>query len=338
MRKWLLHIISTVLVAAGLAACHPIDEPESDLNGRFEAVWTAVNEHYCFFEYKDIDWQAVYDEYKPIAAQCRTQKQMFDVCARMLNELKDGHVNLSASFSTSYYRNWWSDYPQNFNLRLVQENYLNFNYKQLGEVIFGMLAENVGYVHIGSFSSGLSQARIDNILVDLATADGLIIDLRDNGGGSMSYAENWVRHFITAPVTIGYMQHKTGPGPADFDAPYPITFTPLTTDAMVWLKPVVLLTNRSTFSAGNYMVMCMKGLPQVIHAGATTGGGSGIPMSYEMPGGWQLRLSAVRMLDSEGEITEFGIAPTEGYAVDMNPEDEAAGRDTMLDFAINAIK
>ena len=46
----------------------------------------------------------------------------------MLDELKDGHVNLSSSFNTSYYRRWWSDYPQDFNFRTLQQYYLGFDY------------------------------------------------------------------------------------------------------------------------------------------------------------------------------------------------------------------
>lgn len=330
MRKLLL-----LFSAALLAACHPIEEFEQNNQGDFEALWTIVDEHYCFFAEKDIDWQAMHDKYALKVDQKLTRKQLFDVCATMLNELRDGHTNLTSAFETSYYRQWWSDYPQNFDLRIIQEQYFNFQYKQLGNVIYGMLPQNVGYVLIPSFSSGLGSGNIDYILGDLATANGLIIDLRNNGGGSMSYAEEWVRHFIVAKQRVGYMVHKTGPGHDDFDAPYPIDFEPLAPGNFVWVKPVVVLTNRSTFSAANYMVMCMRELPQVTHAGATTGGGAGMPMSYELPGGWRVRMSAVKVLDPQMRTTEFGIDPDEGCAIDMNPAD---GRDAMLDFAISLIK
>lgn len=338
MRRLLRHTIKSLILLAGLTACHPLEEPQGGNRGNFEALWQTVDEHYCFFAEKEIDWQAIHDRYAPAVTPELSRSQLFGLCARMLNELRDGHTNLSSSFETSYYREWWSAYPQNFNLRIIQENYLNFDYRQLGGVIYGMLAQNVGYVHIPSFSSGLSSGNINNVLADLLTANGLIIDLRDNGGGSMSYAEEWVRHFTGQPLTVGYMQHKTGPGHDDFSTPFPIEFKAPAAGSIVWVKPVVILTNRSTFSAANYMVMCMKELPQVIHAGAVTGGGGGMPMSFELPGGWNLRMSAVKVLDVRGETTEFGIAPDEGFAVDMDPQAEANGRDSMLDFAINAIK
>lgn len=340
MQKSLRHIIKVLAPAAltALAACHPIEEFSSNNRGDFEALWTAVDQHYCFFGEKGVDWQKVHDKYSPMINEELGRTQLFSICADMLAELRDGHTNLSSGFQTSYYRQWWSDYPQNFNLRIIQENYFAFQYKQLGNVIYGMLRENVGYVHIPSFSSGLSSGNIDWVLSDLLTANGLIIDLRNNGGGSMSYAEEWVRHFITRPLTVGYMEHKTGPGHDDFDSPHPIEFKAPERGSIVWVKPVVVLTNRSTFSAGNYMVMCMKELPQVTHAGATTGGGGGMPMSFELPGGWSLRMSAVRVLDSRGNLTEFGIEPDDGCETSMDAAAEAEGRDTMLEFAINLIQ
>lgn len=322
---------------AALCGCHPIEEHEADRRGTFEALWSAVDERYCFFEEKGVDWDAVYERYSPMVTNDMTVTQLFGICSDMLSELKDGHTNLSSSFETSYYRKWWSDYPQNYDARMIEQNYLGFEYKQLGNVTYGKLRQNVGYVGIPSFSSGLGAGNIDWILTQLNSCNGLILDLRNNGGGSMDYAEAWVRHFILEELTVGYMVHKTGPGHDEFDAPYPIKFKPLSESNYVWIKPVVVLTNRSTFSAGNYVVMCMKSLPNVIHAGATTGGGSGMPITIELPNGWSVRMSAVRVLDADKKSTEAGIEPDPGCAVDMDPAQALAGVDTMLEFAIKLI-
>jgi hypothetical protein len=48
-------------------------------------------------------------------------------------------------------------------------------------------------------------------------------------------------------------------------------------------------------------------------------------------------MSAAPILDANGNSTEFGIEPTQGCAVDISAEDEAAGRDSIIDFAINLI-
>ncbi len=322
-----------------LPACHPIEEFERDNKGDFEALWTSIDTHYCFFKEKDIDWDEVRLRYEPKVSNRMTRREFFRVCADMVNELHDGHTNLSSGFETSYYRKWWSDYPQNYIERLIEEKYFNFKYKQLGSVIYGILPEgNVGYIHIPSFSTGLGDGNIDWILSELAACNGLVIDIRNNGGGNMSNAEGWARHFITRRITAGFMIHKTGLGHDDFSEPFEFFYDPVSAPHLVWTKPVVLLTNRSTFSAANFFTAVMRTLPQVIHAGATTGGGSGMPASYELPGGWSIRMSAVSVLDAKGQITEPGIAPKVRYQVDMNMDEAFKGRDSMLDFAVSLIK
>lgn len=78
----------------------------------------------------------------------------------------------------------------------------------------------------------------------------------------------------------------------------------------------------------------MKSLPGVRIAGATTGGGSGMPYNSELPNGWGVRFSACSMLDPQGISTENGVEPSDGCAVDMNPQAALEGHDTILDFAI----
>ena len=86
-----------------LTAVSCVDEEQfSDTpEGNFEALWKIIDEHYCFFDYKQheygLDWQAVYNKYKVRARGDMTSAQLFEVLSNMLAELRDGHVNLSAS-------------------------------------------------------------------------------------------------------------------------------------------------------------------------------------------------------------------------------------------------
>lgn len=315
-------------------ACHEIEEWDNDPKGNFDALWTILDEHYCFFEEKGVDWNEVYNRYVAKISNGMTSEELFLVCAGMLDELKDGHVNLSSSFNTSYYRKWWSDYPQNYNERIVQEYYFNFNYRSTGGIDFGILPENIGYMHYGSFSDDIGEGNLDNVLAYFSTCNGLIIDVRDNGGGDLTNVETLVRRFITERSLAGYISHKTGKGHGEFSEPYAYYYEPADEGRVMWGKPVVVLTNRSTYSAANNFVAIMKLLPRVTVAGATTGGGSGMPFSSELPCGWTVRFSACSILDAMGNSTENGVDPTEGCAVDMDIEATLDGHDTILDFAI----
>lgn len=333
LRLIILSIASLLLAAS----CHEIPQYADNPRGNFEALWRTIDEHYCFFSEKNIDWNDVYSRYSPMISDKMTAEELFDVCASMLDELRDGHVNLSSSFNTSYYRKWWSDYPQNFNSRIIEEHYFNFNYRQTGSVIYGILHENIGYMRIPSLAYSIGEGNLDNILYYLRTCDGLIIDLRDNGGGSMTAVETIVARFITSRTLAGYISHKNGPAHDDFSEPYPYYYNPAQQGRIMWGKPVAVLTNRSTFSAANNLVSIMKLLPDVKIVGATTGGGSGMPFSSELPNGWGIRFSAAPVLDPLGQTTEFGIEPTEGCAIDLDPQAALQGRDTILDFAINLL-
>lgn len=333
LRLIILSIASLLLAAS----CHEIPQYADNPRGNFEALWRTIDEHYCFFSEKNIDWNDVYSRYSPMISDKMTAEELFDVCASMLDELRDGHVNLSSSFNTSYYRKWWSDYPQNFNSRIIEEHYFNFNYRQTGSVIYGILHENIGYMRIPSLAYSIGEGNLDNILYYLRTCDGLIIDLRDNGGGSMTAVETIVARFITSRTLAGYISHKNGPAHDDFSEPYPYYYNPAQQGRIMWGKPVAVLTNRSTFSAANNLVSIMKLLPDVKIVGATTGGGSGMPFSSELPNGWGIRFSAAPVLDPLGQTTEFGIEPTEGCAVNLDPQAALQGRDTILDFAINLL-
>lgn len=323
-----------VVAVLMISGCHEIETWDNNPRGNFEALWTILDEHYCFFEEKGIDWDEVHSRYSSKISNKMTSQELFDVCADMLNELRDGHTNLIASFNTSYYRKWWSDYPENYSARLIEEHYLNFNYRSVGGIDYAILPENVGYVRYGSFASPIGEGNLDQVLAYLNVCTGLIIDVRDNGGGELTNVETLVRRFITKRMLAGYISHKTGPGHDAFSTPFAYSYDPAPEGRIMWGKPVVVLASRGTYSAANNFVSIMKSLPGVKIAGATTGGGSGMPYNSELPNGWGVRFSACSMLDPQGISTENGVEPSDGCAVDMNPQAALEGHDTILDFAI----
>ena len=325
----------TIFVISG---CNSIEDYDNDNLGNFDALWTFIDGHYCFFKEKDIDWNAVGEKYRAEAAVAGSQRALFNVMAQMLNELRDGHVNLSSWFETSYYRQWWSDYPQNYDERIIEQYYLNFDYHALGPMYYGILMPyNIGYLRIPTFASGLGAGNIDYILSYFNLCNGIIIDVRDNGGGDITNVESYVNRFIDQPIVAGYMMHKTGPGHDDFSEPYEYVYKPAESPHLRWSKPVAVVSNRSTFSAANNFVGIMKSLPRVTVVGATTGGGSGMPLSSELPNGWGVRVSSCRILDPEGKDTEFGVTPTEGWEVDLDLQMALMGKDTILEAAIRAV-
>ena len=322
------------LMSLMLTAVSCVDEEQfSDTpEGNFEALWKIIDEHYCFFDYKQheygLDWQAVYNKYKVRARGDMTSAQLFEVLSDMLAELRDGHVNLSASHDFGRYWTWHEAYPANFSDTLLRR-YLGTDYKIASGLDYRILDDNIGYVRYESFSDGIGEGNLDEVLSFMLLCRGLIIDIRNNGGGDLTNAEKLAARFCQEKTLVGYIQHKTGKGHSDFSALEPRYLEP--SSRIRWHKPVCVLTNRHVYSAANEFVSQMKALPTVQIVGDRTGGGAGMPFSSSLPNGWTVRFSAVPIYDAQKHNTEFGIDPD--YNVQLTDADFARGKDTIIEFA-----
>lgn len=324
--------IALLAMAAATASCIDIDEYDDSPEGNFDALWNILDQRYCFFEYKKqqygLDWDEVYAKYRVRISSTMTSDQLFEVMADMLSELRDGHVNLSYAADYARYWSWQEDYPTNFSDTLLRA-YLGTNYKIASGLQYRILDDNIGYVYYESFADGIGEGNMDEVMEHLMLCQGMILDIRSNGGGNLSNAEKLAARFTNEETLVGYMQHKTGPGHSDFSDMEEQRLTP--SGNIRWQKNVVVLTNRSIYSAANEFVKYMKCLPGITVVGDSTGGGAGMPFNSSLPNGWYVRFSACPMYDRDGQATEFGIAPD--YKVSLTTEDFLRGRDTMIEYA-----
>lgn len=334
VRKYILWAVAL----AALPGC--TDYPDYgkdpyDAYANFDALTDIVGSRYCFFAEKDIDWESLCAEYRAKITDKTSSVELFFIMSDLLDNLRDGHVNLVSSFNTSYYKKWWSEYPQNFDMRTLEQYYLDFGGLQTSGMRYGiMLPDSVGYIYYASFSSPIGETNLDNVLTILHKTHGLVIDIRDNGGGLLTNVPTLASRFIDKETTGGYILHKTGPGHNDFSEPFRYTYSPCGEGHVSYKGPVSVLTNRSCYSAANDFVAFMKTLPQVEIVGARTGGGGGLPFSSELPNGWSIRFSASPILDPKGNSTEDGIDPTPGCEINCDPADLAEGKDAILNFAL----
>ena len=52
----------------------------------FDALWTILDRNYCFFEYKDVDWDKVYREYSVRVTSDIDNDGLFKLMGQMLAE------------------------------------------------------------------------------------------------------------------------------------------------------------------------------------------------------------------------------------------------------------
>jgi len=346
MRKVALNTIGVlaVLFAALTAVSCSWDEQNADLEytnthqGNFMALWTIMDEHYCFFESKKeklgVDWNEVKVRYSASISDDLTQRSLFEILCKMIGELRDGHVNLSSIYDLGRNWSWKTDYPANFSKDL-QNKYLGNDYVIAGSGYFyRILDDNIGYLVVESFEGGTSSGRMNAMFTSMALCNGIIIDIRNNGGGYQSAGEFLASHFTEKKVVWGYSCYKTGPGHNDFSKLYENELSPALNDIR-WQKPVVLLVNRGCFSTANDFAATMKCLDNVTLLGDTTGGGGGLPMSSELPNGWVVRFSSAPTFDADTNHIEFGVAPD--IRLDMKDDDILNGVDTYIEAACDFI-
>lgn len=332
MKQSALQFIKVLLLIAialpTLNGCIDEDEYDNTPQGNIEALWKIMDEHYCFFTDKGINWDSIHAVYSKQANNSMTNEQMFEVMANMLSELKDGHVNLYAAFNVARNWSWHENYPSNYSDTL-ENKYLGTDYRIASGLRYRILDDNIGFVRCATFENEFGAGNLDEIMMYLASCNGLIIDIRDNSGGLITAAQQLAARFTNKKLLVGYSRHKTGRGHddfSDFEAEY---LEP--SKGIRWQKRVIVLTNRSVFSAANEFVKNMKCCANVTLVGDQTGGGAGLPMSSELPCGWSVRYSACPIYDAYKQITEFGIEPD--YNVSLTDDDFLKGEDTIIEFA-----
>lgn len=322
------NIILFFIISFALSSCGDEAVIDNNPDKNFDALWRIIDENYCFFEYKNIDWNQIYREYKQRIKSDMGNDALFTLMGEMLSELKDGHVNLMASHDMTRYWSWMESYPSNFDTS-IQDKYLGTDFSIAGGLYYKILEDNIGYIYYGSFSRDVGEGNISQVLSRMSICKGIIFDIRGNGGGSLTNVERLASRFFNERTQVGYIAHKTGKGHEDFSKLYPKYVE--SSNGIRYQKPVVVLTNRGCYSAANDFVNVIKNAPNATIIGDKTGGGSGLPFSSELPNGWSIRFSASPMYNINKEHIEFGIEPD--IKVEMLESDKKRDKDTIIEKA-----
>ena len=324
----LLGFFTLLFTGLGMSSCDDNNfDFENTPHGNFEALWTILDNNYCFFEYKKIDWDEVKINYEARITNNMSNDALFKLMSQMLSELKDGHVNLVSTHDVSRYWRWKEDYPPNFYIDIVDKYLTDFS--SASGMKYKILEDNVGYIYYGSFSNNISNSGLTQILNRMSICNGIILDVRDNGGGSLTNVDRIASRFFNERTLVGYISHKLGAAHDNFSDLYPKYIE--SSNSVRYQKPVIILTNRGCYSATNEFVSTMKYAHNVTVVGDKTGGGSGFPFSSELPNGWSVRFSTSPTFNAEKEHIEFGVEPD--IRIDMDFNDILYGKDTYIEYA-----
>lgn len=330
MKKSIYIIIASLL----FVSCEKIlmdESPQDTPQENFDHLWNFAKENYTFFEYKHIDWDSVKYVYQSKIGSGISNDSLFNVLAEMTAVLKDGHSSLISDFR-KYQYNFFLNRPANFDSYLLQKEYLVPNNYEIVSPFKIMEIDDIGYIYYSSFEEEITNKQLDYVLNKLKDKKGIIIDIRNNTGGSADFINPLVGRFTNERVLVGYNQFKNGPGKNDYTDKIPFYVEP--SGDIRFTGNVVVLINRLVYSSANFATSFFSTLPNVTLIGDITGGGGGIPNYTELPNGWIFRCSSSIQTTYDGIITEGGIAPDIYESINNAGDD----KDGILERAIYELK
>jgi hypothetical protein len=309
-------------------------EPFTDPQTTFQYLWDRVDRQYAYFDVKNVNWDDIYLNYSARIHNGLSDDSLFFYLGSMLNELKDGHVNLFSDFNISRY-DISKLGPENINYRFIQDNYLGPDYYITGAFRHDFIADGeIGYLRYASFSDNFTDSTIEYLFDRYQNTQGLILDMRQNGGGYIMNVFNLLSHLTLSKDPIYTSCIKSGPGHNDFSEPQAIYATPY--DSILhYDKPVAVLIDRGSYSATSMFSLATLTLDNVFLVGDTTGGGLGMPNGGQLPNGWTYRFSITRTLTPDGINYENGVPP-DYYAV-LDSSDMQNGYDTVIETALDVL-
>ena len=149
---------------------------------------------------------------------------------------------------------------------------------------YGMRPNNIAYINLSSFTEGCS-SDVRKAFVELREkgAKGLVLDLRDNGGGSLSEAVKIVNMFVPKGITLVKTKGKI----ARANSEYKTTEEPIDT-----VMPIVVLVNENTASASEITAGSLQDLDRGVVLGAKTFGKGLVQQVVQVPYGGSLKLTS----------------------------------------------
>ena len=203
------------------------------------------------------------------------------------------------------------------------------------------LPGNIAYLQVNEFETDAGFRRFAAAFDSIKATRALLIDLRQNGGGNSSNGYHILNYLTDKPYRVGRYQSRIysavgrarGQG-VRFEPVDTANFSSPAGGQNLYSKPVAVLIGGRTFSAAEDFCSAYVGLKRGALIGEPTGGSTGQPLSFALPGGLMARVCTKR--DTYPDGTEWngqGIQPT--LVVHPTVAALQAGKDPALEAALH---
>ncbi len=327
-------IVFIILIQLVFSSCEKVfmrPGPDKTNKAVFEEYAKLVKEKFAMLKLKKVDIDHLRDSIGATITESTTEGELFSKLAFITKSLKDGHSTLTGD--TMFYYDFTVGHPKAYDYDMLFNNYLNpaidngyvAEYKDAQgrpDYYVGHLSLNpeVAYIRLPSWILDITDEGIDNLFKKISTYKGLIIDLRDNGGGDPVLATKIAKYLTDKEVNIGYERFKTGPAEGDTSVSQ-LFLKPAASNYKFLNKPVFVLTDIWCFSATTTFMYSVYPLSNVKYLGYKTGGGAGSVASGILSNGWLWDLSVSEFIDYKGGHWDNGHQPDILQVIDENNPD-----------------
>jgi hypothetical protein len=313
MNRLFFPLFISILAFAPVQA-QKLSKPEKN----FEFFCNTFNQHYPSFEIRKVNWQEQYKKYRPLVTESTTDDELFRILNEMVAPLKDGHVAISKTGdlpASAKYSDFHRQFPTKDSVNqlraVIAKNLTAFGFSDLVKFnsrfpIGGFsTSARYGYLQLNGFG-GMPLKDFEKQLNEMSALfkdkQGVIIDIRINGGGE--------------PAFVGAVVKRFSPEGNGFN------------------KPVALLTSGASISAADHFAMSLMDFPHVTIIGEHTAGMFSSMMGKKMPNGWEFSLSHETHLAKDGKNYE-GIGIPVDIEVANTTNDLVTGKDPVLEKAVD---
>ena len=161
---------------------------------------------------------------------------------------------------------------------------------------YGMLEGGYGYINFNSFTDNCAKD-VRRAFIDLKKqgAKGLVFDLRNNGGGSVSEAVSIINMFLPKGKTVLKMQGKLQRSNKE----YKTSVEPVDS-----VMPMVVLVNGNSASASEIMSGSLQDYDRAIILGTRTYGKGLVQTTMDLPYNGQMKLTTAKYYIPSGRCVQ----------------------------------
>lgn len=325
------HNVDWSAVTQALLANVSPQTTDSELFDLFETALDDINDGHVSIEFQDND---VSKETKP-SIQSRLLQEYFTV-----NNLQPPFTTEQLTAAALYIDESLAQFPVILAQYLPQNT--EFNVEANNNIVWFQMGD-IGYIAIlgmGIYSNdgelaseiAITDEVMDRILTTMQDTQGLILDVRLNGGGFDFVSTALAGHFTDTPFTGYSKQVREGSDRS------PLVNSVIHPRGETYTKPIMLLTSSSTASAAEVFTIAMRELPHVTVLGEATQGALSDILSVTLPNGIELGLSNEFYLSPNGEWFEGSGVPVDAFVPFFTLEQRNNTTDLGIDTAIQRLQ